>query len=146
MDCYGQARHMPLALRRVNQKWVIRGSTLLKHNMLLCNTPEKGALQCDLMIATEHWDQAPGLYLCVCKDTQLPHKQNTHTHIYTSRHINVHKRCWSFYGSSRLSSLIFYFILHFPPPDPLFFFFPLSFFNPVIPVIVLCDRKLQRIN
>lgn len=57
---------------------------LLQHNVLLCNTLEKEALQCDLMIASEHKDQM-----------QLHRaREYEHTHKYTlthrSKHINAY--------------------------------------------------------
>lgn len=54
---------------------------LLQHNVLLCNMPVKGALQCDLMIATEYRDQTAAAYVHT-------HTNKTHTKASTSMRLS----------------------------------------------------------
>lgn len=132
-DRYRPAGHMPLALRCIKQKWVIRGSMLLHHSVLRCNAVEDVALPCDPMIVTERGDQRQehtGVYSQNARQTRTKKK-----------HITKYLWCWSVCVSPHLlSSLISTVPLL---QIPCFFSPPFSYFNPVTPVIGPCDRKLQ---
>lgn len=82
---------------------------------------------------------------CVCIDTQPAHKQNTHTLAQADTSMCIDDADPSM-AALIVFSLWFFFSFYISILQIPCFFFPLSFFNPVIPVIALCDSKLQRIN